>query len=513
VYYPKVLSRPDPGHVLEAFTVAMPLFVLLAIEFMGWLDELLRRAILGGNRILEDHQFRHVASGISVVALLCGSVVVSLSAVKLLNAVPGRLHSSSALPAPSEPARLGYAAPGAVDTAQIEWLGRLLARYAGPTAPVIDYANELGITYYLLSRVPGTRFYPIAVAETLTSQRDTISDFKKSRPPVVIFGSTSFGLTRYDGIPQSIRSYAVTQYLLDNYRPLVDFKGQLLLLRDDLFSTAPPLPPLPAGSFTTTQLYFATPSCSFKDIPNFFALPSGFSNRAAVPAAVQEVPVPSTIRGWALDANGAAAPEVFATRGGQVVGRASTGINRLDVARSLHNPNANKSGFRLSIGAGDGPVTVWADLGDGSVAPVTGNSSLGSLLMAPSDTVNSLAVDGRTYNIRKTPAVGRVENSIRQTGRVYRLTFPTAVNLSSYEWLQLGVPGTLGKSSFVITDDFSASATHEITFSSIGGSPASESLMVGSCLQWHGYDTGTGIDVVVTGAAADAPTLIASLVK
>jgi hypothetical protein len=37
--------------------------------------------------------------------------------------------------------------------------------------------------------------------------------------------------------------------------------------------------------------------------------------------------------------------------------------------------------------------------------------------------------------------------------------------------------------------------------------------MVGSCLQWHGYDTGTGIDVVVTGAAADAPTLIASLVK
>ena len=88
---------------------------------------------------------------------------------------PSAFHFIIPAPAPSS-LPLGYTQPGAVDVDQITDLGKVLDRYAGKNEPVFDFVNEMGITYFLLNRVPGARFYHVESAQTPQAQNLEVSD-------------------------------------------------------------------------------------------------------------------------------------------------------------------------------------------------------------------------------------------------------------------------------------------------------------------------------------------------
>ena len=75
--------------------------------------------------------------------------------------------------------------------------------------------------------VPGTRFDNELDAYSPYAQDLLIGDLEKSRPRLVIFTNDTFGLPAVDGFrgnaisQDALHSYAISQYILDHYRPLV----------------------------------------------------------------------------------------------------------------------------------------------------------------------------------------------------------------------------------------------------------------------------------------------------
>src|SRR5262249_25828606 len=82
--------------------------------------------------------------------------------------------------------------------------------------------------YYLLGRKPRTKYFNVSLAISESAQQDLISELKRDRPKLVVFSSDRYGLSRWDGIPNMVRHYDVSQYILDNYRPLLSIRGEIL---------------------------------------------------------------------------------------------------------------------------------------------------------------------------------------------------------------------------------------------------------------------------------------------
>ncbi len=521
VYYPQVLERADTGHVLLVFSMTLPLLILWAIELLSLVD----RSVAGwfawcrAKWATESHSGTiHVGQGrwpkrlgtmLAVASIVAASVTMPISIPTLLHNVPAHFHASAAEPPPSAPAKLGYTQPGAVDTAQINALGNLLDRYAGPRAPVLDFVSDVGVTYYLLNRVPGTRQFVISNAQTSLAQSQTVSDLEKSRPPVVIFYDTSFGLPLYDGIMESVRTPIIGQYILDHYQPLVDVQGQLLMLRDDLMKSAPPLPPLPAGS-QTADLYFSVPKCTLGDIPNFYTDPADLNATPGIKVGVTSVKSGgSKIGGWAIDwKTGSPATEVLAVAGGKVVATASTGINRPDVVAALRDPSAEASGFSIEIPKQvHGPVTLYALNKNGTVTMLqVDRAAVPSTAVSVGQKTKVVTSNGIVHEPVETGTAGFADSDTNQD--ILRLTFPRGTDLSSYRWLQLRSRTSLGASSNVITNDVNAGPASQVGFNSLPVAGSHLSVQVGSCLQWHGYSSEGGLYLIRSGPGANEPVSV-----
>ncbi|MGH9089813.1 MAG: hypothetical protein ACRDZR_00290 [Acidimicrobiales bacterium] len=516
VYFPQELERMDAAHVQLVFCVALPILILWAIElltladdacarFLVWVRQRPRRRDGRSLGVTTSQWPKRVATTAAVVGVLAGSVTMPVAVPTLLRRIPENFHASAPDAPPASPAKLGYTLPGAVDTAQINTLGSLLNRYAGRSAPVFDFPNELGVTYYLLNRVPGTRYFVASEAQTTFAQSQTVSDLETSRPPVVIFYDASFGLPVYDGILESVRTPIIAEYLLDHYRPLVDMQGQLLMLRDDLVKTAPPLPPLPAGS-QTTNLYFTSPECTLGDIPNFYAPPADLQSAPSV--TVRATPVKtigSAIGGWAVDAStGLPATLVLAVAGGKVVASAPTGLARSDVAAVLGNPSAEASGFSIEIPKSvHSPVTLYALNSDGSVTMLQRDTqSVPSAAVGGARQPTVTTADGVVHPAVETGADGWADSYQKPDEHILRLTFPRGTNFSSYHWLQLRSGASLGNSSNFLTNELGAGPEHQVGFNSLPRAGNNLSVQVGSCLQWHGYQSAAAIYLVRSGPDA-----------
>jgi hypothetical protein len=517
VYYPQELERMDVAHVQLVFCVTLPLLILWAIELLAVADRsvvrLMRRVKAGQHSSsrsavggLVGRVPKRLVTGVVVAGVVIASVTMPISIPTLIRHIPGNFHPAVPDAAPTTLPKLGYTLPGAVDTAQINTLGRLLDRYAGRRGPVFDFPNELGVTYYLLNRVPGTRYFVASEAQTTLAQNQIVSDLQESRPRVVIFYDGSFGLPVYDGILESVRTPIVAEYLLSHYRPLVDMQGQLLMLRNDLVKTAPPLPPLPEGS-QTTNLYFTIPKCTLGDIPNFYATPAGYTSSRSVRVRTTSVEdVRSAIGGWAIDpTTGAPATEVLAVADGKVVATAPTGVDRPDVVAALHDPSAETSGFTIRIPkAVDGPVALYALNPNGTVTLLQPDRQTVPLTVVGGKPRSSvLSPNGVVHPSVDTRAAGWVDSYQEVNQRIVRLDFPLGTNLATYPWLQLQSSSTLGRTSNVLTNDVDLGSTHQIGFNSLPLAGSNLSVQVGSCLQWHGYRSGTGLYLVRSGPGAN----------
>jgi hypothetical protein len=61
-----------------------------------------------------------------------------------------------------------------------------------------------------------------------TAQKDLIGELQRDRPKLVVFTNDRYGLPQWDGVPNMVRHYDVSQYILDHYQPLVSVDGQIL---------------------------------------------------------------------------------------------------------------------------------------------------------------------------------------------------------------------------------------------------------------------------------------------
>jgi hypothetical protein len=498
VYYDEALARADTGHVAEMFTAVFPLIILWVREIAVFVDRAMERcgALVGriGSR---SRALSVVGSGTWIgapavaVAVLAAIILSAPQPLTALQGIPAQFHASAPTPAPAQLPRLGYTLPGTVDMVQIEDLGRTIDTYAGSGAPVFDFDNEPGILYYLLNRVPGTRFYIVASALTPAAQNLLISDLRKSNPRLVLFTDTTFefglpvedsykGMYMYD----MVQNYAVSQYLLDHYRPLVSIQGQLLMLRDDLFGRVPPPPTLPVPPIIT-NLYFSMQSCSWGFTPNFLPPPVFSGQQHSIRLTVtHRRTIGETFSGWAVDhATLRPATAVVAVRDSRVIASVQPSIPRPDVVSALHSPVSLMSGFSFAVPPGKRPVTLFALNENNTVTPIYG-SSFPMPVTPPSSITLS---NGHTEPVITYAGNGYIDGAVSGNQRVLVLQAPSNTDLSRYRWVTVTTNSGEGHQQFVLSDVL-GNVSHDITWSSLPQGGARISVQVGSCLQWHGFD-------------------------
>jgi len=502
VYFPKALGRAEAGHVYETFVIAMPLALLWVVELLRLADRRLCRSVLQVGARLGPAGLPHLATGLATVAVLATTFTLPQSLTLALRLAPERFHPSVPVPVSGPLPRLGYTLPGTVDTSQILGLRTLLHRYAGTTAPVYDFSNDPGILYYLLNRVPGTRFFVSNIALTSSAQHQVISDLQKSRPPVVVESSGSFGLPNYDGIPDSVRSYAVAAYLFGHYRPWVNYQGQLLLVRKDLVAAGR----RSSTASTAANVAFSGPTCNFGYVPNFFALPPDLASEPSLALHARYLGTSNRIvSGWAMDpATGRPTAEVVAVADARVVASGPTGYPRPDVAKALHTPSALDSGFGLFIPVGTkGPLSIYGLSTDGHaylLQPGTPSAPGASFPLR-----RTIVFGGRGFRPAAEPIAGGFDSATTKPVQVVQLQAPGGVAFDSYPWLRLKGTSPLGYSTFTLSNVLYSPSGSQIRFQALPRSGNTLTVDVDSCLQWHSYRSSAPLYLIRSSTGPRAP--------
>jgi hypothetical protein len=478
VYAEKALGRFDSSHVRQGFGVALPLILL-------WLWKAMRA---GDVVIVHWPAVRWRAAipfaNAAAALLLVACVVTSYDSLALAARKVDQWHRLSVQSGPGHP-RLGYAQPGRIDLALLRDLDLALRAHAGDDKPVFDMTNAPGYVYYLLGREPGTRFFHVSMAIPPYAQRLLIDELERSRPPVVIFHATRIGGAAWDGIPNNVRHYQVSEYVLDGWVPLMRTHGNLLLIRRDLVEQGLPAPSL-AQPPVTTDLWFGGPQCDWGATPNFLtSVPNGASLRLPVRPLGTRTFV--TLTGWAADpSTGRPARSVVVVAGQRVVASLTPSVERPDVARALGRVSS-ASGFSFSgVVDGEGTLAVYMLADDGMFHPLTGS--------ARSDLLSVQLPDGRVVPTA-LPSTGSVSmtTSRRLVGQV---DLPGGVDLARYDLATLSTEGDrLAKGKVVITDAV-AQANHYISAVSLPASGSDMAVRVGSCLEWHGFSPSRPLYVV-----------------
>lgn len=277
-YYRKFLSRAD-NHVFQVLAIALPLVTYVSYRAVTALDAGLRRMRSGDwlGRLVTGHP-------VSLVLLVVVLAVFPASETQLVRGMPA--HFLGVAEEPPQIERLGYTAPGAVDRELIGDLGKVLAATA-PSGRIFDFTNGPALFHFLLGYEPSTRYYHVSMAIRERTQRDLLAELEAAPPEVVVYDSTKHGLPGWDQVPNMVRHYEVSGWLLDHYRPFAGLHGYVLMLRNDLR-----LPPDWASGLGLTQppvtddLSFRGSVCDWRHAPNFLEVERG----------PQGVPVPLSFR-------------------------------------------------------------------------------------------------------------------------------------------------------------------------------------------------------------------------
>jgi hypothetical protein len=285
-FYEKFLSRAD-GHVYGPYAVAVPLLLFIVY-----------RAVRAVERWVHDHGLgltlaRHqTPNPIGLLILLVFALNIPELPSRLQN-LPHRFQATVDQPAwqPS----LGYASADGFDRGLYSDLQQVLNAYVRPGDQIFDFANEPGIFYYLFNYRPSTRYYIVNLQMAEDAQQDLLTGLRRARPRLVVFNDTLLGLPEWDGIPNMVRHYDISQFLLDNYRPLAMVDGQLLFVDK---SASVPSPSSLGLRLTqpllTDDLLFHAQQCSWGFEPNFFSVtPSASPHKSPITLNLSRAPRPA----------------------------------------------------------------------------------------------------------------------------------------------------------------------------------------------------------------------------
>jgi hypothetical protein len=362
--------------------------------------------------------------------------------------------------------------------------------------------NSIGYTYYLLHRIPATRFVHVSMAIPQYAQQLLISDLERSRPPVVIFDGTQTGLPAWDGVINSVRHYEVSDYVLRRWTPVLRTHGYLIMVRKDLVAQGAGIPSL-VQQPQTTDLWFTEPSCDWGYSAAFLqSLPSEPSVRLPVRQVRSGIQV--TLSGWAADREAHKASDtVVIANGQQAITTLTPSIARADIL-GAHHLNSLTTGFTYSgILDSNTSVTAYLVATDGKLHPLTRTRGA----IAPSVRLP----DGRVLPTDPRPE-GYLDVDQVSNVTVGRLDVPSGVNVADYSLATISAgQQSVGRADFKITDSV-GQVGHEIIASSLPGQGNDFAVRVGSCIQWHGYDSTKPLYLVQAGGVP-ATTVTLSGIK
>jgi hypothetical protein len=482
LYGEKFLGRFDKQHVWQYITVALPLAALWmwkgATVLAGGLRQYAPRSV-------SLPSWPRLTSAILAVLLVFCVVSAHTPLAPTLRGVDLRHRLSLPYPISDLPG-VGFARPNAVDVAMVRDLGTILDTYAGSDQPVYDFTNSVGYVYFLLNRVPGTRFFHVDFAIPPHDQQMVIDELNASRPPVVVFDSDHMGMPIWDGIPNEVRSYQIAQYLLDGWVPILRSHGNLIMLRRDLVKPGLAIPTLLQAP-ATSDLYIGR-TCDWGYAPNFMPAPQQTGTPLTLPVHPMGEYQIVTATGAAIDpATGQAAKSVVVAQGSTVLTELAPSLNRPDLPATT-----TPVGFIATASApADQPITFYLRSTDGTLHPLRGTSGAGS--------VSSLRLsDGSTVPVSATSA-GSIDRTTISQQTVGRIDAPAGTNLSAYQ-LATFAGASLGGLTLTVTNAIGDSS-HTISVKTLDDPRTSLALRVGACLQWHGFAGSQPLYVTQTAGA------------
>jgi hypothetical protein len=289
LYYPKFLERMDAGHAIQVCAAIMPLIVVVAYRLLDF-----------GERALESSSWsswlrRHVSQRPLAVTLLVIALITTPGPlVSTLQNLPQQVRGQA--PTEPSPSLMGFNSRG-MDPAVYADLKSVFHAYLRPGDWVFDFSNAPGLYYYLLQLTPRSRYYDVSMAMPETAQKDLISELRRHPPKLVVFTNDRFGQPGWDNIPNMVRHYDVSQYILDHYRPLLSVDGQIIYA-DEAAHLPPPeslhlhlsQPPV------TDLLPFRGQVCDWGYAPNFLSI-------SPPPPAHEMSPIRLTVTGVGSEGN------------------------------------------------------------------------------------------------------------------------------------------------------------------------------------------------------------------
>jgi hypothetical protein len=250
---------------------------------------------------------------------------------------------------------------------------------------------------------------------------------------------------------------------MDGWVPVLRTHGMLLAVRRDLAAQGLPTPSLSEPP-VTTDLWFTGLRCQWGGSPNFLgSTPTGPSVRLDVRGLGRRTYV--TLAGRAADpGSGKPASLVVFAAGQRVVGTV------------VPSPSFTFTG---SVAPGE-RVSAYLLADDDKLHPLAGSEAgAAASLTLP---------DGRVLPTDPSPA-GSVDSSTSVDKTVGVVEVPSGVRLADYALATVSAgPVPLGKGEYALTD-LVGDDGHTITAYALPAQHPYLAVPVGSCMQWHGYDT------------------------
>jgi hypothetical protein len=475
-YYLKFLSYMDSPHLSEVFGIALPLVLFIVFRLVDS-AELWIRSRWRGNPILRTSTHPIGLAMVLVIAVLGATRVKDHVANAETNYRPN-------VPAPPSSRPVGYSS-APFDSVMYRDLKRVVDAYLDPNDRLFDFTNAPTYYYYLMDRDPSTRYPIVLVAHSERLQDDLVEQLRRGPPKLIIFDATAGpGLSNWDGIPNMVRHYDVSAWILDHYRPLLATHSTTIYARRDMPS------PSQVGLHLTERpvtrgVQFRSQPCTWGFVPNFLDRARD-PDTDSKPASARLIGPPRpqiTISGWAADAHAEApARQVVVTIDGKVAARVTPKIDRGDLVAAGLPPGYERSGFRIVV-----PVTVRRAHFDVRVIAFARDGSATELAGQGTPAKGSVRLGTRLVKIDTSAVQGAVDQSTAST--VQQIELPRPSHWRRYRWLEVdGGRGGFQKGTFTLYDRRSRPSTgREISFQTLDDSPTHYTIPVASCPQWHGY--------------------------
>jgi peptidoglycan/LPS O-acetylase OafA/YrhL len=471
LFMQKTLNRPD-SHFLQSLIVSMPLLFYVVTRVVGTISDSVQAAF---HRTRQRASLHTVVFGVLTVALL----FPFMTTADVLN---NQVHNAGAQVQPvtaqkSQFARMGYSQEGEF-LENYRQLRLFLKKNIGLSANIYDFGNVTTVYNFLLNKKPLSRYSYVLQASTDVAQKEVIDSLSYQQPEVVSYGWDN-PLNAWDEVSNSVRHWAISEYLLRNYSPWKRIGGKnfgnLLFLRNDLApGKGMPLGAVPAQSGSEKAATLRSMNtCNWGVSSNYLTFAP---TKPGVPIKSEPVKGMLTVFGWAKTADDEAVTiDVNYNKALVFSGLSSSERDDLAIRGVV---TGKKSGFRFDI-----PVT--GSITDTTLVTVEQVNAAGVRTAVPFVAAPGVNDATGEYGVQLDASPdGKLQVGATRK-YVERVTLPE--NYLGYNWIVAQSDFGFSNDSFSLYDA-AGDANRSINFSTLRPKNLA-AARVSSCPTWYGWES------------------------